>query len=156
VDWGIIYWRQNPVDSLPRINLPDVPIDPSLLMFPTHDLLQLTEYVDAAHATDLKTRRSGYVFTLAGGAVTFESKLQATVATSSTEAGFVAAVSAAKVAKYLRSVILELGFGQGKPTPLYVDNQAEIVMVNERKQAYSPLLTHPYPTLCNTRVESRW
>jgi hypothetical protein len=39
VDWGIIYWWQNPVDSLPRINLPDIPIDPSLPMFPTHDLL---------------------------------------------------------------------------------------------------------------------
>ena len=103
VDWGIIYWRQNPVDSLPRINLPDVPIDPSLPMFPTHDLLQLTGYVDAAHATDLKTccSISGYVFTLAGGAITFKSKLQATIATSSTEAEFVAAVSAAKVTKYL-------------------------------------------------------
>jgi hypothetical protein len=65
VDWGIIYWWQNPVNSLPRINLPDIPIDPSLPMFPTHDLLQLTGYVDAAHATDLKTHCSisGYVFT---------------------------------------------------------------------------------------------
>jgi hypothetical protein len=61
------------------------------------------------------------------------SKLQATVVTSSTEAEFVAAVSAAKVAKYLRSVPHELGFGQGKPTPLYVDNQAAIAMVNEQK-----------------------
>jgi KUP system potassium uptake protein len=103
VDWGIIYWRQNPVDSLPRINVPDVPIDPSLPTFPTHNLLWLTGYVDAAHATDLKTRCSisGYVFTLAGGAVAFKSKLQATVATSSTKAEFMAAVSAAKVAKYL-------------------------------------------------------
>jgi hypothetical protein len=25
VDWGIIYWQQNPVNSLPRINLPDIP-----------------------------------------------------------------------------------------------------------------------------------
>jgi hypothetical protein len=24
---------------LPRINLPDIPIDPSIPMFPTHDLL---------------------------------------------------------------------------------------------------------------------
>jgi hypothetical protein len=63
----------------------------------------LTGYVDAAHATNLKTLRSisGYVFTLAGGIVTFKSKLQATVATSSTEAEIVAAVSAPKVAKYL-------------------------------------------------------
>jgi phage antirepressor YoqD-like protein len=95
----------------------------------------LTGYVDAAHATDLKTccSISGYVFTLAGGAITFKLKLQTTVATSSTKAEFVAAVSAANVTKYLRSVLHELGFGQGKLTPLYVDNQAAIAMVNERK-----------------------
>jgi hypothetical protein len=120
---------------VPRINLPDVPIDPSLPTFPTHDLLQLTGYVNAAHATDLRTCRSisGYVFTLASGAMTFKSKLQATSATSSTEAEFVAAVSAAKVTKYLGSVFNELGFSQDKPTPLYVDNQAAITKVNEWK-----------------------
>jgi hypothetical protein len=59
--------------------------------------------------------------------------LQATVATSSTKAEFMAAVSAAKVAKYLWSVLHELSFGQSKLTPLYVDNQAAIAMVNERK-----------------------
>jgi hypothetical protein len=135
VDWGIIYWWQNPVDSLPRINLPDIPIDLSLPMFPTHDLLRLTGYVDSTHATDLKTCHSisGYVFTFAGETIAFKSKLKATVATSSTKAEFVAAVSAAKIAKYHRSVLHELGFGQGKPTPLYFNNQAAIAMVNERK-----------------------
>jgi hypothetical protein len=90
-------------------------IDPSLPTFPTHDLLRLTGYIDAANATDLKTCRSlsSYVFTLAGaGAVAFISKLQATVATSSTKAEFMAAVSAAKVVKHLQSVLHELGFGQ--------------------------------------------
>ena len=134
-DWGIMYWRDSPVTSLPVVPPPDCNVDPSLPTFPVHDLLQLVGYLDAAHATDLKTRRSvsGYVFTLAGGAVAFKSKLQPTVATSSTEAEFIAAVSAAKVAKYLRFVLLELGFAQTQPTPLYVDNQAAIAMVNERK-----------------------
>jgi hypothetical protein len=68
----------------------------------------------------------------------------------------VAAVSAAKVAKYLQSVLHELGFGQGKLTPLCVNNQAAIAMVNEQKPTRSLLSTHPYPTLCNTRVESCW
>jgi hypothetical protein len=59
--------------------------------------------LDVAHATDLETRRSvtGYAFCYAGGAVTFKSKLQTTIATSSMEAEFVTGVSAAKVAKYL-------------------------------------------------------
>ena len=40
-----------------------------------------------------------------------------------------AAVSAAKHAKYLRAVLLELGFPQDGPTPLYEDN---INMINNR------------------------
>jgi hypothetical protein len=133
--WGIIYWRDRPVDQFPEVPLAQPDLDPSLPSFPVEKLDRLVGFLDAAHATDLKTRRSvtGYVFCLAGGAVAFKSKLQAVVATSSTEAEFVAAVSAAKVAKYLRSVLAELGFAQLKPTPLYVDNQAAIAMVNERK-----------------------
>jgi hypothetical protein len=91
--------------------------------------------VDAAHAVDVKTRRSftGLVFWLAGGAIAYKSKMQATVATSSTEAEFIASVHAAKIAKYLRFVLEELGFAQKDPTPLYVDNLAAIPMINENK-----------------------
>ena len=132
-DWGLIYWRQAPLDSLPAVPLEHLPIDDSLPPYPTHDLLQLVGQVDAAHATDLATRRSvtGLVFSLAGGAIAYKSKLQATVATSSTEAEFIGAVHAAKIAKYLRSVLHELGFEQDGATPLYVDNQAAIAMINE-------------------------
>ena len=111
------------------------PLDASLPSFPVHKLLQLVGFVDAAHATDIPSRRSitGLVFCLAGGAIAYKSKLQATVATSSTEAEFIAAVHAAKLAKYLRSVLLEFGFPQDGPTPLYEDNMAAIAMINERK-----------------------
>jgi len=98
-------------------------------------LSELVGYVDAAHATNLVNRKSvtGYDFCLAGGAIAFKSKLQTTVATSSTEAEFVAGVSAAKVAKYLRSVLKDLGFPQRRPSPLYVDNESAIAMINENK-----------------------
>jgi hypothetical protein len=111
-DWGLIYWRQSPVDRLPAIPLTQPILDESLLPFPRSKLLDLVGFVDAAHAMDLTTRRSvsGLVFCLAGGAVAYKSKLQATIATSSTEAEFIAAVSAAKTAKYLRSVLSELVF----------------------------------------------
>jgi len=59
--------------------------------------------------------------------------MQAVTATSSTEAEFVAAVQAGKIALYLRSVLLELGYPQDGPTPLYEDNQAAIAMINEDK-----------------------
>jgi hypothetical protein len=134
-DWGIIYWRENPVESLPKVDLAQSIDDLSLPEFPKHALLQLIGFVDAAYATDVATRRSvtGLVFCLAGGAIAYKSKLQATVATSSTEAEFIAAVHAAKLAKYLRAVLLEFGVPQEGPTPLYEDNVSAIAMINERK-----------------------
>ena len=134
-DWGIVYHRSRPIDDLPDVPLPELPVDESLPTFPIHELLELVGYVDAAHATNLADRRSvtGMVFTLAGGAIAYKSKVQATVATSSTEGEFLAAVYAAKTAKYLRSVLQELGFEQKSPTVLYEDNQAAIAMINEKK-----------------------
>jgi hypothetical protein len=59
-----------------------LPSDPSLPSSP--EPLQptlLAGYVDAAHATDLKTLRSitGLVFMFCGGPITFKSKIQPTV-----------------------------------------------------------------------------
>ena len=135
MDWGIVYWREHPVESLPKVDLARPEIDSSLPTFPMHKLLQLVGFVDAAYATDTKTRRSvtGLVFCLAGGAIAYKSKLQVTIATSSTEAEFIAAVHAAKIAKYLRAVLLEFGFPQDEATPLYEDNLSAIAMINERK-----------------------
>ena len=73
---------------------------------------ELNCFVDAAHANDQRTRRSttGFVFTFAGGAVLYRSRTQSIVAASSTEAEFIAAVDAAKNAKYLRQVLMQLGY----------------------------------------------
>ena len=67
---------------------------------------------------------------LSGGVIAYRSKTQSITATSSTEAEFIAAVSAAKVAKYLRTILRELGFSQDAPTNLYVDNASAIKMVH--------------------------
>jgi hypothetical protein len=134
-DWGILYWRTKPVSSLPTVLIDPVVLDPALGCFPPSSLTALVGHVDAAHGTDLKTRRSvtGYVFTLAGGAIAYKSKLQSICATSSTEAEFLAAVHAAKTAKYLRWVLFELGYKQDGPTVLHVDNMAAVAMINENK-----------------------
>jgi hypothetical protein len=134
-DWGIVYWRHAPVASLPKVDLDQPVPDMTLPPFPQHDLLQLVGYVDAAYATDTNTRRSitGIIFCLAGGAIAYKSKLQTTVATSSTEAEFIAAVHAAKIAKYLHAILLDFGIPQEGPTPLYEDNVSAIAMINERK-----------------------
>jgi hypothetical protein len=59
--------------------------------------------------------------------------MQTITATSLTEAKFITAVSAAKVAKYLRSILSQLGFAQTSPTPIHEDNELTIKMVNADK-----------------------
>jgi hypothetical protein len=93
------------LDSLPPGMIQPISIeDPNLPVIPYADSPnQLVGYVDAAHANDPKTRRSvtGFVITLCGAAICYRSKQQTTVATSSTEAEFIAAVTATKAVKYL-------------------------------------------------------
>merc|ERR1712076_341206 len=94
----------------------------------------ITGFVDAAHGTDLRKRRSitGYAFVMSGGCVSYRCKTQSLTATSSTESEFYAAVSAGKQAKYLRSILTELGFPPEAPTKLYCDNQSAIKMINAK------------------------
>jgi hypothetical protein len=135
-DWGLIYWRPAPIDTFPVGDFVVLVSDTSLPDFPQpQSPTSLAGYVDAAHATDLSTRRSitGLAFMLCGGPIAYKSKVQSTVSTSSTEAEFIAAVQAAKIAKYLRSILHELDYEQPGPTILYEDNQAAILMINSSR-----------------------
>ena len=60
-----------------------------------------------AHANESKKRRftTGSIFIFCGGAVVYKSKTQSLKAGSSTEAEFIAAYVAAKIAKYLQMVL---------------------------------------------------
>jgi hypothetical protein len=136
IDWGIPYWRSTPAMSLPNIPIVQPTYDTQLHAFPqATDPFKLTGYVDAAHANDLCNRCSttGYGFFLAGGTIAYRCKTQSITATSLTEAEIIAAVSAAKVARYFRMIMKELGFQQHKATILYEDNQSTIHMVNSGK-----------------------
>ena len=132
-DWKIIYWRQ-----APRNDFPDVPFakaipDPVLPDYPVeHNPFRLTGSLDASHAADVRTRRSvtGIVFTLAGGAIAYKSKQQTSVTCSSTEAEAIACLQAAKMARYFRAILFELGVEQTEPTLLYCDNMSAINMIN--------------------------
>ena len=68
--------------------------------------------------------------TLNGTAITYKAKWKPTVSTSSTEAEFIAAVSAVKMDKHLHYVLEELGVSQHGPTAIYEDNVAAILMAN--------------------------
>jgi hypothetical protein len=84
-------------------------------------------YTDADYAGDLDTRRSttGYVFIMTGGAIAWQSKLQSTVAVSTTEAEYMAAAAAVKEALWLRKLLEDLQLSPG-PMIIKADNQSAI------------------------------
>jgi hypothetical protein len=84
-------------------------------------------YVDSNFASDLDKRRStsGYVFTLASGAISWMSKLQNIVGLSTTEAEYVVSSHACKEAVWLKGLFGEFGRMQDK-VKLLCDNQSTI------------------------------
>eukprot|EP00877_Chromochloris_zofingiensis_P013960 jgi/Chrzof1/8818/Cz03g25200.t1 len=90
----------------------------------------LIGYCDADYAGDTDTRKStsGYMFILHGGAITWSSKRQATVAASTTEAEYMAAAAAVKEALWLRTLLSELQLDIDNIT-IMADNQSAIKLL---------------------------
>jgi hypothetical protein len=89
--------------------------------------LSVQGYCDADYAGDLDTRRSttGYIFTVGGGAITWASKCQPTVACSTVEAEYMAAAAATKEAMWLRKLCQDLSV-PCKTINIRCDNQGAI------------------------------
>jgi hypothetical protein len=87
-------------------------------------------FCDADYAGDVDTRRSttGYVFTLYGGAISWQSKRQPTVAVSTSEAEYMAAAAAVKEALWLGKLMCDLGMPQSAMRILG-DNQAALKLL---------------------------
>ena len=87
-------------------------------------LTELDAYVDASFAGDVDTRRSttGYVFKISGGPVSWQSRMQTSVALSSMKAEYMAASSATQEAMWLNRLLYQFGFRTPRPTVLYEDN----------------------------------
>ena len=137
-DDGIYFWRSTPCDSLPDHPLPMISSNPSDLLMadrPHHDPYDLHGFADSDWAGDPKTRRSfsGICLRLAGGTVAYKSRLQPTVAGSSTEAEFISAADAGKMILFLRSILYDLGIPQEAASILYEDNEGCIAMANAGK-----------------------
>ena len=87
-------------------------------------------YCDADYAGDLDTRKSttGYVWLMHGGAVSWRSVLQPTVALSTAEAEYMAAAGAAREALWLRKLLHDLGVAKDAPRVLS-DSQSALALV---------------------------
>ena len=79
-------------------------------------------FVDAAHGTRQRPTTTS---------LHYKSKTHTLTTGSSTEAEFIAAVSAAKAARYLRSVLRKMGFEQRGPTIIYIDNMSALKIIND-------------------------
>ena len=108
---------------------------------------KLTGYCDADFAGDPDTRRSttGYVFILNGGAISWSSRRQQTVAASTTEAEYMAAAAATKEALWLRKLMGDLHKGVNTVI-IKADNQGAIKLlrnpISSLRSKHSDVIYH--------------
>ncbi|SJL02703.1 uncharacterized protein ARMOST_06038 [Armillaria ostoyae] len=92
-------------------------------------------FVDSSHGDDRTTGKStmGYVFTMAGGPVSWSSRAQKRVTLSTTEAEYVAAVHGGRQSKWMGSFLDELELYKDRPYPLWCDNNSTIDLTHSTK-----------------------
>ena len=99
--------------------------------------LQLVGYSDSdfAGCQDEKKSTTGYIFKLAGGAVSWKSEKQKSIASSTMQAQFVACFSATTQAIWLRNLIKELTVFDfvDRPIQLYCDNNSAVLFINNNR-----------------------
>lgn len=74
---------------------------------------------------------SGYAFSLGGACVSWSSRKQRSVATSSCEAEYISLSEAVKEGLYLQSLLTEIGFERYAPIHIYADSQSAIFLAQD-------------------------
>jgi hypothetical protein len=97
--------------------------------------LTLSGYTDADGAGDIDSRKSrtGYLFKLGDGPISWQSKKQPTVALSTTEAEYLSLSAGLQEALWLRQLLDELGYTQSGPTIMHQDNTGCIELTKSNK-----------------------
>ncbi|KAI3689133.1 hypothetical protein L2E82_47082 [Cichorium intybus] len=99
------------------------------------DTLRVEGYTDASFQTDRDSgwSQSGWVFLLNGGAVTWKSSKQETVADSTCESEYIAASEASKEAAWLKNFIGDLGVVPSiqEPLELFCANEGAVALTKE-------------------------
>ena len=93
--------------------------------------LELEGYCDADYvAAENRKSMMGYIFKLAGAAVSWMAKLEPTVAISSTEAEYMALLQAVKESIWIQRFLLELGRQVKNSDVIMEDNQGAIALAH--------------------------
>ncbi|KAJ9561114.1 hypothetical protein OSB04_006274 [Centaurea solstitialis] len=104
----------------------------------SEDEISVTGYSDASFQIDRDDFRSqsGYVFTLNGGAISWKSSKQDTIADSTTEAEYIAASDAAKEAVWLRNFLSDLRVvaSVSRPIDIFCDNSGAVAQAKEPRE----------------------
>jgi hypothetical protein len=112
-----------------------------MLTYRRSDFLEIKGYSDADYAGDKDDRKStkGYVFTLAGGAISWRSCKQSIVASSTMYAEFIACFEATNQVIWLKKFIPELQVVDciDKPLKMYCDNQPAVFYAHNNKSSKS-------------------
>ena len=146
---GLIFWRQQPRDNLPDVELPTprsskMDILPALSQVATAPIAFLDSDSWGADTTHQRSV-SVIIIMVAGAAVVYKTHYQNATALLSTEAEFISASDAGKMNLYVRSILHDLEFLQPRPTPLHIDNRGALHMV-----------TAGAPTKRTRHVETRY
>ncbi|KAK1603145.1 hypothetical protein QYE76_007880 [Lolium multiflorum] len=110
-----------------------------MLTYEKSDNLEIVGYSDAdfAGCVDTKKSTSGYIFTLAKGAISWKSSKQTVTASSTMQAEFVACYEATGQAVWLKNFIPELRVidSISRPLTLYCDNQPAVIYASNNKSS---------------------
>ncbi|SGZ29597.1 BQ5605_C051g12550 [Microbotryum silenes-dioicae] len=103
------------------------------IIYQNSSTTQLMVYSDALFADDPESRRlvGAYASMLAGGVISWQSKQQSMIATSTTEAEILSASSATREAIWLRRLAGDVGIPQAQPTIIQEDNAACIQIAKD-------------------------